>query len=1057
MRRKLLLSLYTLFLCLYCFIAHAQSKIVTGTVFDDKGNILSGATVRTSDSKRATETDGSGKFSLAVPEDTKTLIVSYVGMRNQVISIGSSNNVAVTMSSTAGNLSDVVVVGYGTQKRSNVTTAISSISEKDIKDLPQAGLDQMLQGKVPGVSVTSNTGQPGGGVGVRVRGITLLGGNEPLYVIDGVEVQTSTTSIGQDQLGGQAGQTTQSPLATLNPDDIASVDILKDASAQAIYGAKGAAGVILITTKHGKAGEGKLNYDVYFGQSELWKKLPVMDLQQYATYFNSVVSELQANGDSSVAPIGEFAKPQLLGKGTDWQDAIFKKGSTENHQLSFSGGNGKTTYYMSGNYMNQDGTLIGTWFKRYAIRAAVDQQVKSWLKAGISTNMSSTEQKITVAEGQQSVIPLMLYNSPATAITLPDGSYALTQNIAGVAFGNTVNPVALASLRDVRARQYKDYGNLYADVFFLKDLDFRTQFNYDFQANSNTAFQPAITNSLGQTILTPSMIQETRAIGVYFDLQNYLTYNHTFGKHALTVLVGHEASYNDYDQTITTANNLTNNIESIGAGTVIPASSGGSKSNGASESYFGRINYTFNNEFSLQASERRDGSSQFGPGKRYGNFTAGSAGWTVSNEKFLQNNDVLNYLKLRVGVGQVGNDQTNGNQVYSTNIRLATNASGLFGGAAGVPGVPANVGNPNIQWQAIVTYNAGIDATLIHRRVDLTVDVYKKVTTKMILPTVLPSFAGLDPNPPANAYDEIEPPTTNAGQMTNKGIDIGVTSHNIISRDFSWNTSLEFSLYRNHLDRLTTAGAALFGKTQDFTAQVITETAPGRPVGEFVGFKTDGLYRTMAELNSGPTPQLPVGLKGTWLGDIRYVDVNGDKQITAADETYIGNPNPKFTYGMTNTFSYKGFDLSVFISGVYGDQIFNYTRTQDEALYDVYENGLSTMMNRYTSTNPNGALPRFNMYNQDNLALSDRFVESGSYLRIQNVTLGYNLPARWINRIKMSRLRIYVTGQNLYTFTKYSGYDPEVGSYNNSVTNMNIDYGHYPVPRTMTVGANVEF
>jgi hypothetical protein len=293
--------------------------------------------------------------------------------------------------------------------------------------------------------------------------------------------------------------------------------------------------------------------------------------------------------------------------------------------------------------------------------------------------------------------------------------------------------------------------------------------------------------------------------------------------------------------------------------------------------------------------------------------------------------------------------------------------------------------------------------------------------------------------------------------MTNTGVDIGITSHNLSTRYFTWTTSLEYSMYKNVLNKLNTPGAALFGKSQDFSPQTLTETTAGHSVGQFIGYKTNGLYRSMADLNSGPTPILPVGLTGTWLGDVRYVDVNGDKQITSADQTFIGSPLPKFTYGMTNTFTYRGFDLSIFFSGVYGDKIFNYSRIQDEALYDVYENGLTTLLNHYSATNPNGALPRYNQYNQDNLVISDRYIESGSYLRIQNVTLGYNLPAKWAGKVKMSRLRVYLSAQNLYTFTKYSGYDPEIGGFNSSVYSLNIDYGHYPVPRTLTVGANVEF
>ncbi len=349
-----------------------------------------------------------------------------------------------------------------------------------------------------------------------------------------------------------------------------------------------------------------------------------------------------------------------------------------------------------------------------------------------------------------------------------------------------------------------------------------------------------------------------------------------------------------------------------------------------------------------------------------------------------------------------------------------------------------------------------IDANLF-KRIDLTVDVYKKITSNMILSTTLPSFAGLDPNPPANNYQDIEPPVTNAGQMTNTGVDIGITSHNIQNKNFTWNTILVYSHYKNILDKLYAPGITLFGKSQAFAPVTLTETYAGAPVGSFFGYVTDGLYRSQDELEKGPDQGLPIGVQGTWLGDIRYKDLDGDGKITPADQTIIGNPNPKFNYGFTNNFSYKGFELSIFLQGVYGDDIFNYSRTETESEFSVYQNQLTTVMNRYTAENINGNLPRYNQYSQNNLKISDRFIEDGSYLRIQNVSLGYNFPVKWIEHVKMTSCRVYVSGQNLYTFTKYSGFDPELGAFNNNVLQQNIDYGHYPNPRSLTIGANIVF
>lgn len=1046
-----------MFLLFSGVLAQAQQITVTGTVKDSKAEAMAGVSVAVKGTSNGTTTDAIGQFTLVVSPNDK-LVFSFIGYKSKEIEVANQSSISVSMEEDLTTLSEVVVIGYGTAKKADISSSISSISEKDFKTLVITGADQALQGKVAGVNVTSNSGQPGGGVSVRVRGITTVNGNEPLYVIDGVPILTSTKSTAQDQLGGIAGQTTQSVLATLNPADIVSIDILKDASAQAIYGSMAGNGVVLITTKRGKAGEGKLTYDVYYGWQDVVKKLPLMNLRQYAEYYNSVVAEGTVSGLQS---IGEFENPSLLGKGTDWQDAIFQQGSIQNHQLSFSGGQEKTTYFFSGNYYDQTGTVIGSGFKRYALRASVDQQVKTWLKAGVSANLSRSNQKVTLTDGQQSVIALMMYNSPATPLKTFDGSYNTTISISGASFGQTQNPVALALLRDVRAEQSKGYGNVYAELQFTKDLVFRNQLNYDFQLSENTAFQPNISNeTTGQLIIGPSKLREDRNTSYYWGLQNYLSYNHTFaGRHAINVVAGHEAAASHYDNVYVSATNLTQNIANISAGTIDASASGSGKGSWAMESYFARGAYTYDNRYSVSGSFRRDGSASFGPGNRWGNFAAGSASWTITNENFSDNwnPNYINTLKLRAGVGAVGNSSTSGSSLYTTNIRLVTGANGLFGQST-VAGVPANVGNPDLSWESVFTYNAGVDIGSLSNRINLTVDVYKKITTDMIIATTLPSFAGLDPNPPNNAYQDIEPPTTNAGKMTNTGIDISITTDNIETSDFTWKTSIIFSAFKNVLNKLNSDQAALYGKSQDFTPQTLTVTTKGHPVGSFYGFVTDGLYRTEEELNSGPTPMLAVNNpNGTWLGDIRYKDITGDGKITTDDQTFIGNPSPKFTYGMTNTISYKGFDLSVFFTGVYGNKIFNYSRLLDESMTSVYDNQLTTVMDRYTATNTDGKLPRYNQWNGNNTKISDRYIEDGTYLRLQNISLGYNLPAKWIGRAKMTSARIYVSGQNIFTITNYSGYDPELGSYNNNVLTQNIDYGHYPNARSITIGANIEF
>lgn len=1032
-------------------VSFAQTKVISGTISNNKGNALRGAVITATNTKASVSTNAQGRFILEIPVSATTFSVTYSGMLSREIAINKRPFYIIELQPDTAQLTDVVVIGYGTVKKSNITSAISSLNENDIKNLPVAGVDQMLQGKVAGVTVTTNSGQPGGGVSVLIRGITTVNGNAPLYVIDGMPVRSNTTGGSNAYLGGVNGQTQQSVLATLNPSDILSIDILKDASAQAIYGADGGNGVILITTKHGTNQSNKLEYDVYYGEQRIQKKLPAMNLKQYAQYYNSVLNDPNSGVKDTV---GEFKNIDLLGNGTDWQNAVFQHGYIQNHQLSFSGSQGKSSYYFSGNYYDQKGILVNTGFKRYAIRMGLDEQIKPWLKAGVSSNLSTTDQQLTVTDGQQSVIAAILYNSPATPVKNLDGSFINSIPVQNAAFGNSQNPVALASLRDVHSKQTKVYGNIYAEVNFTKDLSFKSQFNCDFQLTNNTAFQPYIANPDGTIILAPSKMRVDKANSLYYDVQNYLTYNHNFYKHALTVVAGHESWLSDYENSIVSVTGLTQNIESLSAGTPDPAApASGAEYKSAEESYFARINYTYDNKYSISLSGRADGSSNFGPGNRWGYFPGVSAGWIISNEGFAKNN-LITFLKLRLGAGSVGVSSAPANS-YSTNIRLANNATGLFG-STNAPGIVANVGNTDLHWESVVTYNGGIDATIL-KRIDLSVDVYKKITKNMLLATVLPGFAGLDPNPPNNSYQEIEPPYTNAGQMTNMGIDLSITSRNITNKNFSWTTNLIFSHYKNRLDKLYAPGIILFGKSQAFAPVTLTETSAGEPVGVFYGYVTDGLYRSQDELAKAPDQGLPVGVQGLWVGDIRYKDLDGDGKITPADQTVIGDPNPKFTYGFTNNFSYKGFDLSIFLQGVSGNKIFNYSRTETEALFSVYQNQLTTVMNRFTADNPGGDLPRYNQYNQNNLKISDRFIEDGSYLRIQNVSLGYNLPAQWINHINMASCKIYVSAQNLYTFTKYSGYDPELGAFNSNVLLQNIDYGHYPNPRSVTIGANIIF
>ncbi len=1030
----------------FSYSSFAQKKI-SGTVTNDKGEVLAGATVSAGSTK--VSTNSVGVFAIDVPAGVKRLQVTYVGMQPQDVTVGKNETFKISLDALPNSLNEVVVIGYGTSRKANVSSAISSVGEKDIKNLPAAGADQLLQGKVAGVTVTSNGGQPGGGVSVRVRGITSVNGNDPLYVIDGIPVPSDNTSLEQNVLGGGSGQTGQSGLALLNPADIASIDILKDASAQAIYGVRGGNGVVLITTKKGKAGQGKLSYDVYYGWQRIPKKLKVMDLQQFADYQNSLVPEIRAVGLGADS-VGEFKNTSVLGKGTDWQDEIYQTGNIQSHQLAFSGGSDKTTYYFSGGYYDQAGILIGTKFKRYSLRASIDQQVKPWLKAGINGNLSRSNQKIGLSDAFDAVTSVVLYNSPAAMVRDVYGNFVNSTNLQGQSVGQSANPVAQATLRDVGVVTAKAFGSAYAEVTFFKGFRMRNQFNYDYTSSSKKAFQPYVKNPLtNELIINPSKLSEQRNNSFYWGIQNYLNYDNTFGKHTISATAGHEAQKSDWDFLQAYRDNLQQNLPSLAVGSVDNQTIGAGAGAWSSESYFGRLIYTFKNRYTVTGTARYDGSSNFGPGKRWAKNFGGSASWTITNEDFAKDIKGLDYLKVRVGIGSIGNQETNGQNLFNTNIDLSRQSPW------GTVGFPANLGNVNIGWEKVVTYNAGIDATFFNHFAEISIDVYKKRTQAMLLKSQLPIFSGLSPD----SWLNITVPTGNYGQMTNTGIDISITTYNITKKDFNWKTTLNFSHYKNRLDYLNDSATAIFGTFDEYgTAKTVTVTKAGNPVGSFYGFVTDGLFRSQQELTAINYGQVsPLGL---WLGDIRFKDINGNKVLDNQDVSVIGSPHPKFTAGFTNTFAFKNLDLSIFLYGSYGAKIFNYTRIFTEGLNSPWNNQLETVLNRYTENNPNGTLPRYTGtgVQQGNLRVSDRYIEDGSFLRVQNISLGYKFPKNLLNKSGVfSSARIYVSVQNLHTFTKYSGYDPEIGAINNKVGLMNIDNGHFPNPRTLTIGANIEF
>ncbi|RAJ95510.1 TonB-linked SusC/RagA family outer membrane protein [Larkinella arboricola] len=1022
------------------------NALVKGVVSDDKGNTLPGATVSVKGTTQGTTTDAEGRFSINMPDGNNVLVISFIGMKTQEVQVGNQTNLTITLVSNDQSLDEVVVIGYGTAKRSDVTSSITTVKAAELKDIPAAGVDQLLQGKAAGVTVTSNGGQPGGGVSVKVRGVTSINSNDPLFVIDGVPFVGGNTSnsTGYAGLGGGDGQTGNSVMAMLNPNDIESIDVLKDASAQAIYGSQAANGVILVTTKKGKQGEGKINYEMYTGVSEVARKLDLMDLRDFARYQNEVLPII----GNPVAD--EFKNPDLLGRGTDWQDAMFQRGTINNHQLSFSGGKDKTTYYLSLNYFDNKGILLGSNFKRYSSRFSLDNQLKSWAKVGVSANVSRSIQNVSLADAAEGTIWWGAVTSPLVPVKNLDGSWGGGQTVGGVQYSNS-NLVGNSQYRGNTKTSNNVFGSLYAELQLMKDLSLRNELSYSLGQDNNTAFQKS--GNVGGTSFRSKLI-DSRSDSYYWSLTNYLSYNKYMGKHGIQATVGHQAQTSYYQSISGTKVDLQANIFDLNTGSSDQTTWGlsGGKGHWAMESWFARANYTYDDRYSVSASFRADGSSNFGPNNRWGYFPGVSAGWTISNEKFMKGSvaNVLNFAKLRVGYGTVGNQNFPGgapNPAYVGAVQFFSGPVG-FGSSNMINGIP----NPNLKWESVRTANAGVDLGFLNGRIDATIDVYKKVTSDMIIFLTGPNLIGV-----GDQWDDLKAPLGNAGQMTNTGVDIGITTTNIKKGDLTWKTNLVFTHFKNTYDRAASAASALDGKVY-YNNYLITHTTPGNPVGSFWGLVTDGLFRTQAELDQSlPQFGYKVNETETWLGDIRYKDINGDGKVDANDLTFIGSPLPKFTWGLTNSLNYKDFDFSIFLQGSQGAKAYNFLRWQLEGLNNAWSNQMRTVTDRYTETNTGGALPRFTTTNKNNTAMSDRYVEDASYWRIQNITLGYRIPRNILSKVKMTNLRVYGSIQNLKTFTKYSGYDPEIGSFNNSIKLMNVDMGHYPNPRTFTIGANVQF
>jgi TonB-linked SusC/RagA family outer membrane protein len=1044
----------------YLLPIFAQNRIITGKVSDEKGAPLLGASVIATGTKTSTLTDINGSFSISVPAATKSLTVSYVGLKLQQVSVEGKTSIIVSLQAAESNLNDVVVIGYGTAKKANLTSAQTSVSAKDIEKTVNTTVEQALQGRAAGVYVTQNSGQPGGGLSVNIRGVSSLNRTQPLYVIDGVQIQGS-----EDVSYGSSSSS--NPLAGLNPADIEDIQVLQGPSATAIYGSRGTNGVVLVTTKRGKAGDVKINYVYQYGLQTPPKSLNVMDLRQYA----QMVKEYHAIAGGTTP--GEFLDPSLLGKGTDWQSELFNNAGMNKHQLSLSGGNNNTTYYMSGEYLKQEGVAAGSGFNRYGFRLNLDNKPRKWATIGANLSFNQTNENLTTTnygDAQSPLIANALRLTPQIPVTNLDGSWGGSDPVNGANQYAPINPIALANLITNKNMKRQFLGGLNVGLNLAKGLVFRTSFNGNIGNGVSTYYRP--TYNIDQWHYnTDASLESGTYSSWYWNWNQLLEYTKQIGNHNFSLMASHEAQESEWKAlTAGRTGFLTNDIYDVNAGNPVSATNGGGTYPFSMESYLGRLNYNYDNRYLLTGTFRRDGSPNFGADKRWGNFPSLSAAWRVSKENFF-NVPFISELKLRYEVGLTGNQGT-GSGIYAP---LNTGATPW-----GTGFLPSTFTNPKLQWEETNTNNIGINVGLLKNRITIEGDYFVKNTSNLIMQASLPWYMGTNGSP-----GSVGAPLVNTGSLQTKGWGLTIISTNVQTKNFRWESNLNISQFKTIVTSLNSDNAFI-DRTSWWMNNWTQRAAIGSQPWLFRGYVEEGLFQSTAEIEKSAVPVDNSGNRrptdpnnGIWVGDVKYKDINGDGKIDINDMTNIGNPWPKLTGGFTNSFSYKGFDLSILITGTYGNNIYNYIASEasNPNNINLSRNLLADATNYAKVTtetngdpmlsNPGTSIPRMsaNQISNDNNygKITTRFVEDGSYLRLKNVSLSYSIPDKYVGYTRVIKgLKATIGVQNIYTLTHYKGYDPEIGAYvgtGSSGSNQasGIDFGRYPLTPIYTATVNVNF
>lgn len=991
-----------------------QQKLQTvkGMVKGPDGLPVIAANISQKGANNATITDLYGNFTLNVTGQQPVLVISYIGYVTTEINVSGRPFVEVVLQEDVAALDEVVVVGYGTMRKKDVTGAVSSVRTEEITKSASSNVLQAIAGKMSGVQVVQNSGAPGGDVSILIRGVGTINDASPLYVIDGVPVS-----------GG---------MWYLNPNDVESIDVLKDASATAIYGSRGANGVVMVTTRQAQEGRTEISFDYSYGIQNTAKTYDMLNASQYAALHN----EMRTNAGPEYSLNPAFSDPESLGAGTDWMDAIFRTVPMQKVNLSMLGGNQKISHATSLGYYTQDGIMKNSSYNRLSLQSNISSKLTSNVTVRANVNLSA-ENRRTQPVG--TVIQNAMRILPSIPILDDNGEYAGPTGNAEWN-GNALNPVAIINEQNYRMKGFRMLSNISLEWEIIKGLKFKTTGGAELGYDYNNSYIPKYKWGMNESKNTMQSVSSAYEQLYLWD--NTLSYDKTFGKHRINAMAG--TSYQEYKKESVSAagsgraSELTTELDNATKATDV----GGNSYRWALMSYMARLHYSYDDRYLLTATFRADGSSKFGKDNRFGYFPSFSAAWNISNEAFMQSVKPISQLKLRAGYGQTGNQNIG---AYAFADRLSVNGVYNFGSQRGFESSMVNLiypyllSNPSVKWEAVEQYNVGVDLGFLKNRIVANLDFYVKNTRDMLTKKPVPQTSG-------TSLDQADWPPVNIGKVLNRGFEFTINTKNFVGA-FKWETSLNMSF--NHNEVVSIGGPEILSGVS-----LIRE---GQPINSFYGYKAGGIYQTLDEVFTGPAMENRAQdkashnpYKNTSPGDMWFVDVDGNGEINDLDRTVIGNPSPDCIFGFNNTFSYKNFDLSIFFQGAFGNQVWNGVRATHESMNSTY-NQLSSTLDRWTEEGSNHSMPRAIYADPNNNGrASTRWLEDGAYAKLKNLTFGYTLPEKWTSKAKIKSFRLYASFDNLCTLTNYSGLDPEAGL-------SGLDYGVYPTARTYMFGVSVKF